>query len=332
MAARPRLDVALDRFRPAQGGREELAPPRPVAAWFGLLGLRALARLPFRAIYGVAGALGWVAARLPLRPVRFAAVTIRTCFPQLSERSQQALVRRSTVASARAACEVGAFCTWPRDRVLGLVRDVRGLDLLEAAVAAGRGVILAGPHLGAWELVGLYCSSRFPFTALYRRPVDAALERFLAQGRARFGSRLAPGTPGGLRTLARALASGEIVGLMPDQDPRRGAGVFVPFFGVLANTTTLVSRLAGRSGAPVILAFAERLPGGVGFRLHFRNASAAVSDADLLTSVTALNADIERLICDCPEQYLWSYKRFSVRPRGEENPYRRPAHAQTTAS
>lgn len=331
MAARPRLDVALDRFRPARGGRKEPAPPRPVATWFGLLALRALARLPFPAIYGVAGALGWVAARLPLRMVRFATITIQTCFPELGQRECRALGLRSTMASVRAVCEVGAFWTWPRDRVLGLVQEVRGLAVLEAATAAGRGVILVAPHLGAWELLGLYCSSRFPFNALYLRPVNAALERFMTQGRTRFGLQLAPGTPGGLRTLARALANGEIVCLMPDQDPLRGAGVFVPFFGVLANTTTLVSRLAGRSGARMVLAFAERLPGGVGFRLHFRDASPAVYDADILTSAAALNADIERLVRDCPEQYLWSYKRFRVRPRGEANPYRRSAHAQTAA-
>ena len=332
MAGRPRPDVALDRFHPARGGHPAAASPHPVAIWLGLLALRALARLSFPALYRVAGALGWVAGRLPFRQVRFATITIRTCFPKLGERERQALVRRSTVASVRAVCEMGALWTWPRDRALGLVREVAGLDLLEAAVAAGRGVILAGPHLGAWELVNLYCSSRFSVAALYRRPVDAALERFLVQGRTRFGSRLVPGTPSGLRTLARALDNREIVLLMPDQDPRRGAGVFVPFFGVLANTMTLASRLARRSGARVVLAFAERLPGGVGFRLHFRDASPAVYDADVPTSAAALNADIEHLVRNCPEQYLWSYKRFRVRPRGEENPYRRSAHAQTTAS
>jgi KDO2-lipid IV(A) lauroyltransferase len=118
---------------------------------------------------------------------------------------------------------------------------------------------------------------------------------------------------------------------MPDQDPRRGAGVFVPFFGVPANTSTLVSRLAARSGAAVMLAFAERLPGGAGFRLHFRAASEAVRDTDLVRSASALNLDIERLVRERPEQYLWSYKRFSVRPPGEANPYRTAAHADATA-
>jgi Kdo2-lipid IVA lauroyltransferase/acyltransferase len=330
MAAASRSASVNGLYRPARGGREQVAPPRPIAAWFGVAALRSFALLPFPAIYHLAGALGHMAAILPARPVRFARITIRTCFPEMSPREQQALARRSLAESARAVCELGAFYTWKRERALGLVREVRGADLLETACAGGRGVIIAAPHLGAWELALLHTSSRLPVTALYRPPPDAALDRFYARGRTRFGVRLVPRTPGGIRTIVRALSEGQVVGIMPDQDPRRGAGVFVPFFGVLANTTTLVSRLAARSGAPVIFAFAERLADGAGFRLHFRPASPAVHDADVVVSASALNLDIERLVRACPEQYLWSYKRFSVRPAGEANPYRPVAHAETT--
>ena len=330
MTGRSRHTVTRGLFRPARAGRGQVTPPRPIAAWFGLLALRGVALLPFPVIYRIAGVLGRIAAWLPVRPVRFATITIRTCFPGLSTLERATLLRRSMAENTRTVCELGALWTWSGDRVLGLVREVRGEHHLGAALAHGRGVILAGPHLGAWELIGLYCSSRCPMTALYERPVVTALERFYASGRTRFGARLAPGTAGGIRTLVRALSDGHIVGIMPDQDPRRGAGVFVPFFGVLANTTTLVSRLAQRSGAPVVLAFAERLPEGAGFRLHFSPASPAVRDADLLASASALNLDIERLVRGCPEQYLWSYKRFRVRPHGEANPYRPLAHAETT--
>ena len=326
----PRVDVAPGGFRPARGGREQLPPPRPISARFGLLGLRLAALLPYPVTFGLAGVAGWVAARLPLRTVRVAEVNIATCLPELSNEERRALLLQSTMATARAACEVGPFWMWPRDRVLGLVRDVRGIDVLERAFAAGRGVVLAGPHLGAWELGALYCSSRFPVTGLYRRPVDPALDAFLVRGRTRFGGRLVSNTASGIRTLIRALGRGEVIGVMPDQDPRRGAGVFVPFFGVPANTTTLVSRLVQRTGAALVLAFAERLPKGAGFRLHFREASPGLFDADVVKSATALNADIERLVRDCPEQYLWSYKRFSVRPQGQRNPYRQAAHAEIT--
>ena len=331
MAARATCGAAGDLYRPASAGRARVPPARPIVAWLGVVALRGLALLPYPVIYRLAGAVGRVGAWLPIRPVRSAAMTIRMSYPDLSARERARLLRRSMAESTRTVCELGAVWTWSRDRVLGLVREVHGAQHLEAAVAQGRGVVLLTPHLGAWELAGLYCSSRYPITALYKRPVDTVLERFYERGRARFGARLAPAGAGGIRALVRALSDGDIVVMMPDQDPRRGAGVFVPFFEVLANTTTLVSRLAQRSGAPVVLSFAERLPKGAGFRLHFRPASPAVRDGDLLASASALSCDIERLVRACPEQYLWSYKRFRIRPHGEANPYRPSAHAKTAS-
>ncbi len=321
---------AGDRYRPARAGPGRVAAPRPIVAWCAVAALRSLTLLPYPLVYRVAGWAGSLAAWLPIRPVRSSAVTIRLCYPMLADRERARFLRRSMIESARTVCELGALWTWSRERVLGLVRSVRGEEHLRAGLAQGRGAILLTPHLGAWELMGLYCSSRYPLTALYTRPPATRMERFYEAGRTRFGATLVPTTTGGIRTLLRALAAGEIVGVLPDQDPRRGAGVFVPFFGVLANTTTLVSRLAARSGAAVIFTFAERLPKGEGFRLHFSPASPAVQDADLLTSASALNADIERLVRSCPEQYLWSYRRFRIRPPGEANPYRPRPHAKAT--
>jgi KDO2-lipid IV(A) lauroyltransferase len=108
---------------------------------------------------------------------------------------------------------------------------------------------------------------------------------------------------------------------MPDQDPGLGAGVFVPFFGVLAATSTLIARLVQTTGASMVLAFAERLPSGAGFRLHLRPGSPGIHDPDLLAATASLNCDIEGLVRERPEQYVWSYKRFRIRPPGDPSPY-----------
>ncbi|MFO7691679.1 MAG: lysophospholipid acyltransferase family protein [Vicinamibacterales bacterium] len=316
-------------FRPARTGREQVPRRRPIAGWSGAVALRAVSLLPLPLIHQVGGMLGAMAASLPIKPARFAAVTLGLCFPELSPRERRALLRRSLAESGRTLCELGALWTWRRERVLGLIRDISGEEHLRAALDERRGVILAAPHLGAWELGALYCSAAHPFTALYKRRTVTALDRFIARGRSRFGARLVPANAAGIRTLVRELAEGRLVGIMPDQDPRRGAGVFAPFFGVLANTTTLVSRLARRTGAPVMVAFAERLPRGAGYRLHFSPASPAICDPDPAAAAAALNQDIERLVRRRPDQYLWSYKRFRVRPDGDANPYRPQAHADS---
>ena len=91
----------------------------------------------------------------------------------------------------------------------------------------------------------------------------------MLKGRSRSGVRPVPTDPGGIKALYQALGRGEMVVILPDQQPKarvRGAGVFAPFFGVPALTMVLVGRLARKTGAPVIFSFAERLPGSAGYR------------------------------------------------------------------
>ena len=121
--------------------------------------------------------------------------------------------------------------------------------------------------------------------------------------------------------MLRALKGGRLLGLLPDQQPKVGEGSFAPFFGVEALTMTLLSRLAARANVAVVFGFAERLPRGAGFRVHFLPAPAGIDAEDERTALTALNAGIEACVRVCPAQYQWTYKRFSRRPAGEANPY-----------
>jgi len=142
--------------------------------------------------------------------------------------------------------------------------------------------------------------------------------------RERMGATLVPTDSRGVRTLYQRLASGGMIGILPDQDPREGAGLFAPFFGVAAKTMTLLPRFAAKSGAPVILCFAERLPRGRGFHLHFTPLPPAVNDPDPARSAATVNAAVEAAVRRRPEQYQWSYKRFRTAPPGEP-----PRYSQT---
>lgn len=125
-----------------------------------------------------------------------------------------------------------------------------------------------------------------------------------------------------MRTLYRRLAAGGVVGILPDQQPKQGEGEFAPFFGIEALTMVLVPRLAERTGATVLFAFAERLPRGAGFRIHLLPAPDGIADPDLRVACTALNAGVESCVRVAPEQYQWHYKRYSNRPAGQANPYK----------
>jgi KDO2-lipid IV(A) lauroyltransferase len=228
------------------------------------------------------------------------------------------------VETGKGLLEAGPLWLWPRERVLGLVREVVGEPALEAAFATGRGVVLLAPHLGCWELAGLYCSARYPLTSLYQPFRLEGLDRLMRAARARAGARLVPATGAGVRALRRALARGEAIGILPDQDPAVGSGVFAPFFGVPAHTMTLALRLIQHSAAPAVFVFAERLGSGVGFRLHFVAADPGLADPPIDVAAASLNQGVERCIRQAPAQYLWVYKRFKTRPPGEAKVYPLP--------
>jgi len=309
------------RARDTVGRRE--TPPRPFLGFLGLVGLRLAALLPRRVAYAVGGGAGWLASFLPTREKLATRVNLEICFPELSGRERQRLARASFAETGRTLVELGAMWCWGRERILGLVHEVRGEECLKEALAHGKGAIMVMPHLGSWELTGLYCGSRYPITALYRPPRVREMEAIYTKSRERFGGEAVPAGPAGVRAIYSALRRGELTTVLPDQDPGRGAGIFVPFFGFPANTSSLLSRLAQRSGAPVIFAYSQRRARGDGFTIHFTPGAAQIHDPDLETSVAAVNREVERCIRANPTQYLWSYKRFRFQPDRQLSPYKR---------
>jgi len=115
--------------------------------------------------------------------------------------------------------------------------------------------------------------------------------------------------------MIKALRRGEAVGLLPDQVPPGGQGVWAPFFGQDAYTMTLAARLARQTGAQVLIAYCERLPGGRGYVTHFERLEAPL-EGDAVLAATQINRAMEGLIRQCPQQYLWGYARYK-RPRGQ---------------
>lgn len=287
--------------------------------------LRGASLVPLRATHQLAGWLARPLIQIPGRARDSMLTNLALCFPELDEAARAELARESLAEALRAMLELGPLWCWGRERVLSLVQEVVGEDRLEAALAARRGVVFLGPHLGSWELAGLYVSARLSITSLYRPPRVRKLEGLYRHARERFGARLVPADAGGVRELYRALQRGEAIGVLPDQAPGRHGGIFAPFFGLMAKTSTLAARLITSTGAVPLFGWAERLERGSGFRLHFFEPELGPSGGqdDVERVTCALNSELERLIRRRPQQYLWSYQRFKQRPEGEPNPYRR---------
>ncbi|MBK1643811.1 lipid A biosynthesis acyltransferase [Thiocapsa imhoffii] len=283
--------------------------------------VRLMARLPLRLLQRLGMLIGALIAVWPNKQRRNALLNIGLCCPQLDHASQQQLRNRNLREFGKTYLEIGYLWLRPAATVLSLVREVRGAELLERR--NGRGLIVLSPHLGAWELAGLYLAAQGP-TAIFYKP-QKYLDDLIRAARARSGAELAPITAKGIRVLVQALERGEFVGILPDQEPKANKGaVFAPFFGIPAFTMLLVNRLARKTGAPVIFMFAERLAADQGFRMHCLPAPEGIDSDDDLAAATALNRGIEQCVATCPEQYLWPYKRFRKRPNGEAPIYLGP--------
>ncbi|MCK9515710.1 MAG: lysophospholipid acyltransferase family protein [Ottowia sp.] len=195
-----------------------------------------------------------------------------------------------------------------------------GLVLLERSFARGKGVVLLTPHLGCFEItaqgVSQHFSARYgPLTVLYRRARQPALARVIEHARKRDGLDTAPATLSGVRQLIRALRKGQAVGLLPDQVPPQGQGVWSPVFGKPAYSMTLAARLVQKTGADPLLIWGERLAHARGFYLHVEPFDGELSP-DLETAVGQINGAMEALIRQRPEQYLWGYGRYKT-PRSQ---------------
>lgn len=197
------------------------------------------------------------------------------------------------------------------------VVEVVGWEHVEAARQAGKGIVFLTPHLGCFEITAQYLSAHFPITVLYRPPKQASAQYLIETGRQREQLHLAPADLSGVRSLIKALKRGQAIGLLPDQAPKTGEGVWLEFFGRPAYTMTLAARLT-ETGATTLMTWGERLPGGRGYRLHFALPHKELR-GDTVQRAQQINHEVEYLIGQCPSQYLWGYNRYK-RPAGADAP------------
>jgi Kdo2-lipid IVA lauroyltransferase/acyltransferase len=281
--------------------------------------LRLFGLLPLRWLQAFGAGLGLLALKQHGRMARDTAVNLGIAKPELDEPARAALVREAMIEGGKSITEIVKIWGAGAERALGLVREVRGEALFDAALASGKGVIIAAPHLGCWELLNYWLCRKTPMAILYRPPRIAAVEALLRKVRGALAPEQVRADGAGVRPLYKRLAAGGTVGILPDQKPRSGEGELASFFNREAMTMVLLPRLAARTGSIVLFAFAERLPRGEGYRIHFLPAEEDLVDADLSRACAALNRGVEDCVNIAFAQYQWHYKRYTGGPQA--SPY-----------
>lgn len=283
-----------------------------------------LGRLPWPLLARLGDGVAWLWRRFDLRESRVARRNLEIAYPELPDAERARLHREILRTTARQAFETLRLWTRPHaDNLRRLLVERHGVEVFDAAIAAGKGVIVAAPHHGNWELLNQWLADHVPLAILYRPPDSAVGEAFLRLARADAAERVTQirAEAAGIRQLFKRLRDGGVVGILPDQQPKQGDGEFAPFFGREAYTMSLLPRLAERSGAAVVFAWCERI-GPLRFALHVVPAPAGIADPDTLVAATALNAAVEAVARRDPAQYQWTYKRWTLHPSG--NPYHNP--------
>ncbi|MGB5438560.1 MAG: lysophospholipid acyltransferase family protein [Gammaproteobacteria bacterium] len=277
--------------------------------------------LPLPVSHGLGYLAGWGLFLFPSHSRRITQVNLALCLPELGAAEQRKLVRKSLIETGKTIFEAGALWLRRGESTLRLVKIAQGSDLVDAALADGKGVILATPHQGAWEAAGLYCAAHYNITCLYRPLKMQQLDALVTTARGRLGGHYVPANASGIRTLRKKLKQGDAVAMLPDQEPLAGGGVFAPFFGVPAYSMVLPGRLAEKSGAPLIFVWCERLSWGRGYHLHFRKVPGGAYSKDPVEAAATVNQVVEDCARTSLAQYQWSYRRFRRRPGGEQEFY-----------
>ena len=269
---------------------------------------RVLALLPLPVLHAVGAAVGWLSF--------LASGTYRRRFLENARQAGYALAQVSAAVAEAGKLVFEAPRLW-----FGKTPPIEweGASLIEAARTEGRGIVFLTPHLGCFEAAAQGYAARFGrITVLYRPARKPWLRELVETARGRANLDTAPTTLAGVKQMLKALKAGEAVGLLPDQVPPDRMGVWAPFFGRDAYTMTLSARLALQTGAAVLLAWGERLPWGRGYRVRVRAWPGELA-GDAAAAAAQVNAQMERMVRECPQQYLWGYARYKAPAGGIAN-------------
>jgi len=294
--------------------------PKYWLTWSAILLLFLSSLLPYSLLLFCGRMLGRLAYPIVKKRGKIAQRNIELCFPQLSKEQVDKKVRRNFENSGIALLEMGMAWFWPRWRIDGLLK-VTGIEHLQQAQNEGKGIIFLGAHFLTLEMGARALGTVQPCSAVYRKHSNPLLDYWFHWGRMREHKAMLDRKD--LKAMLRTLKNGEAIWYAPDHDyGRNKSSVFAPFFEIAeANTVAGTSTLARVKNSCVIPVFAKRLAGNSGYELIFYPPLEDFPTKDIAADTRTTNQQIEKMVRECDEQYMWMHRRFKTRPEGEPSLY-----------
>jgi KDO2-lipid IV(A) lauroyltransferase len=277
---------------------------------------RLVSRLPRRALLALGRGLGRLWGDLDRRHAAIAADNLRRAFPDWEEPRVLRTARDVYAHFGEMLLDVLWMSRRPREEILGLV-EIEGRQHVEAAMAAGRGVLYVTGHFGNWELNAVAHGWLFEPVAVVARPLDnPLLDRRLCAARSLSGNEVIY-KERALARVIKALREGRGVAILVDQNVQEQDGIFVEFFGRPAASTTVAAALALKTGCTVVAGCAQILPGGR-YRLIYDPPLSfqptGNRDADIARLTQQIASHLEGWIRERPERWLWLHRRWKTQP------------------
>jgi len=263
-------------------------------------------------LYRLADAVAFVLRNTSNQVSRQTRQNIALCFPELDKSAQRDLCRDVIRHTCYTLAELPALWCWPTERLL---ERMNSNDVSDSFYQSTRGRILLAPHIGAWESMTVWLSQSVENPMyLYKRRKNKDLDQFIIDARARFGGVPVSTKKSGLRQLLVGLKKGGCIGVLPDQKPQASkVRIESRFFGQDAPTTTLVHTLCSKIDCDVFLSAVTRSPETGKLNVSIQPLDRERLGGDKIDSAQYMNDQIELLVRRFPEQYQWSYRRFSTR-------------------
>lgn len=291
--------------------------------------LGALSMLPRRTAVYCSTRLALLAFHLLSSLRRTGLTNLEIAFPEMTADERLAILRGTFENLGRVLGEVSQFGkTTPAKlaEIIDFELDEVSRDLYARNKAEGRGVLITTGHLGNWELLVMGFAALHEPISYLARPIDNPLiEELTVRIRTRFGNRPINKTHSAMLAI-KILREGGILGILSDVNAHPKEGVFVPFFGVDACTPSGAAMLAIRSQSYIFPVFCiwDRAAGKYRF-VHgavLEPADTGDRKRDVVETTAAYTAEIEKIIRQYPDQWMWIHKRWKTRPKGEAAIYR----------
>lgn len=282
--------------------------------------LKNFSKLPLRLIQVTARSVGWLLYVSNSSVRRVTEINLKSAYPELSESERDQLTRRSLKSQCMTYAESVKIWGSAPEFALEQIKAVHGEDIFLDALQNPNGTLAVVPHFGTWELMNAWVNLHTAPVIMYKPSKNPDVDRFMLEARQRLNATLVPTDETGVRALFKHLKQGGFAAILPDHVPKESGGIYSPFFGQNALSSTLLSKLAAKTQCSVIGLSCLRREDLSGFELYVQTLSAEINAKDLQLSVDTLNKEMERMINAAPKQYLWGYKRFR-KIEGDKNLY-----------